>query len=235
MKLNQEEIEKLYQFTRQHFVEHYDLQTEIVDHLANSIETIWQKDLKISFDEALQIEFRKFGVFGFEDIVNQRRSALSKRYNKIVWANLKQFFTLPKVVLTFALIGILYQILSRISFSKDLILTLLIATAIMVLTKTYFNRKKQNLQFQKTKKKWLFQDCIANYGFVSFFLSVPFQLIQVVFNDDFLNNYHLFLLGFSVFFVIIALITYVILFEIPSKSEEHLKKTYPEYELSNNL
>ena len=42
MKLSAEQIERLYQFTRQHYVEYYDLQTELVDHLANAIEEQWQ-------------------------------------------------------------------------------------------------------------------------------------------------------------------------------------------------
>ena len=38
MKLTEEQIQQLYKFTRQHYVEHYDVQTELVDHLANDIE-----------------------------------------------------------------------------------------------------------------------------------------------------------------------------------------------------
>ena len=55
MKLSAEQIERLYQFTRQHYVEYYDLQTELVDHLANAIEEQWQQNPKLSFEEALQI------------------------------------------------------------------------------------------------------------------------------------------------------------------------------------
>ncbi|WP_320240732.1 hypothetical protein [Tenacibaculum sp. 1B UA] len=40
MKLTDQHIEQLYKFTRQHYVEHYDVQTELVDHLANDIEQI---------------------------------------------------------------------------------------------------------------------------------------------------------------------------------------------------
>ena len=40
MKLNEQNIDNLYKFTRQHYVEHYDVQTELVDHLANDIEKI---------------------------------------------------------------------------------------------------------------------------------------------------------------------------------------------------
>ena len=78
MKLSAEQIERLYQFTRQHYVEYYDLQTELVDHLANAIEEQWQKNPKLSFEEALQIEFKKFGVFGFMEVVEKRQVALNK-------------------------------------------------------------------------------------------------------------------------------------------------------------
>ena len=84
MQLTNEQIEKLYLFTRQHFVEWYDLQTELVDHLANAIEEQWQTNPKRTFDEALQIEFKKFGVFGFSDVVQERQVVLEKKYRKIV-------------------------------------------------------------------------------------------------------------------------------------------------------
>ena len=75
MKLTVEQIERLYQFTRQHYVEWYDLQTELVDHLANSIESQWAENPKIRLEDALQIEFKKFGIFGFMDVVEKRQAA----------------------------------------------------------------------------------------------------------------------------------------------------------------
>lgn len=53
MKIKSIQIERLYQFTRQHYVEWYDLQTELVDHLANAIEQQWQENPNISFEDAL--------------------------------------------------------------------------------------------------------------------------------------------------------------------------------------
>ena len=38
MQLTPAQIQKLYAFTIKHYVVHYDLQTELVDHLANGIE-----------------------------------------------------------------------------------------------------------------------------------------------------------------------------------------------------
>ena len=81
MKLTPEQIDRLYQFTRQHYVEWYDLQTELVDHLANAIEQQWQENPKISFEDALQLEPTKLGASGFMAVVATRQSALQNRHS----------------------------------------------------------------------------------------------------------------------------------------------------------
>ena len=48
-RVNETEIEKLYAFTGQHYVAYYDVQTELVDHLANAIEAQWAINPAISF------------------------------------------------------------------------------------------------------------------------------------------------------------------------------------------
>ena len=58
MKINIEQTNRLYEFTRQHYVEYYDLQTELVDHLANSIETQWQENPKIDFEDGFSRFFK---------------------------------------------------------------------------------------------------------------------------------------------------------------------------------
>src|SRR6185436_6113077 len=104
MKLIKEQIDRLYQFTIQHYVEYYDLQTELVDHLANAIEQQWQENPKISFEDALQTEFKKFGIFGFTDLVEKRRFALQEKYQKIALGYMNEFFKLPMIILTLTLV-----------------------------------------------------------------------------------------------------------------------------------
>ena len=101
MKLTTEQINQLYTFTRQHYVEWYDLQTELVDHLANAIEEQWQENPKLTFDQALQNEFKKFGVFGFMDVVEGKQRFLQKKYNQIVWSIVKTFFNILKRIRIF--------------------------------------------------------------------------------------------------------------------------------------
>ena len=122
MKLTTEQINQLYTFTRQHYVEWYDLQTELVDHLANAIEEQWQENPKLSFNEALQNEFKKFGVFGFMDVVEGKQRFLQKKYNQIVWTIVKTFFTLPKIMGTIGATGLLFLLLKSSQYNGDWVL-----------------------------------------------------------------------------------------------------------------
>ena len=119
MKLTKEQIQQLYSFTQQHYVEYFDVQTELVDHLANDIENIWSNKPAISFEEARTISFKKFGVFGFMDVVEARTNALYKKYWKLVWSYLLTFFKIPQIALTGLLFIIIYLILSEINIDLE--------------------------------------------------------------------------------------------------------------------
>ena len=227
MKITTEQIDRLYQFTRQHYVEWYDLQTELVDHLANSIEMQWQQNPKISFEDALQIEFKKFGIFGFMDVVEKRQATLNKKYNKIVWERFKEFFTVPKILISLFSFLLLFFIFRFYIYSKVTILIcffVILTSFWMGLFRQSRNQKKRN---KKTGKKWLFKEIIFGHGSAAGLSYIP---LQIVLNIDFNDN-----LGvlkatfFSLLIVSMALGEYIILVIIPSKAEHYLKETYPEY------
>lgn len=228
-KLNSEQIQSLYAFTRQHFVEWYDLQTELVDHLANAIEAQWQQHPNKAFDEALQVEFKKFGVFGFMDVVEKRQAALSAKYRKIVWKHFKNFFQLPEILGTLSASGILYLVLKWSIYSEIIFIGLLVIILIAVFLELYFNQRKLKQNQKETDKKWLFEDILMGYGQGFAILNLPLQTV-LHFRADFNNDYVL--LGVSFFIVALSLFQYVILVIIPNKAEEYLIETYPEYKLS---
>ena len=230
MKLNESQIEKLYQFTRQHFVEWYDLQTELVDHLANAIETQWQEFPNRTFDEALQIEFKKFGVFGFMDIVEKRQAALSKKYAKIVWSQFKNFFRLPQIIGTFSAVAILFYILKISLYSEIIFKVLSVILLTMFIVGIAISSRKNKKINEQTGKKWMFKEVIFGYGSIAGFINIPVQAL-VHFDSQINGNIYLFLA--SLFLVLLFLIEYVLLVTIPKKAEQYLKETYPEYEFSN--
>ena len=153
MKLKPSQIQQLYTFTQKHFVEHFDVQTELVDHLANAIEAHWKKHPKDTFETVLQLEFKKFGVMGFSELVEKKHNALYKKYWLEVWQVFKSYFKLPKIVMSLALIIILYYTLKIIPFKNYFIIATIISffiTLVFKLIKLYQN-KKMNTQ------KWLYE------------------------------------------------------------------------------
>ncbi|WP_146185045.1 hypothetical protein [Flavobacterium pallidum] len=114
MTLNDQQIQHLYDFTKQHYVEYYDVQSELVDHLANAIEAVMAENPTLTFDHALQAEFRKFGIFGFMDVIESRQAALTKKYHKMVWKHFVTFFKLPKIALSAMAVVLLFYVLKLI-------------------------------------------------------------------------------------------------------------------------
>ena len=228
MKLTTTQIERLYQFTRQHYVEWYDLQTELVDHLANSIELQWQDNPKIDFEDALKTEFKKFGVFGFMDVVEKRQLVLYKKYNKIVWKHFKEFFTVPKIFLTSALIFALFLVLKLVYF-YEIVFVVTVAVFLLMIPTLIFERKRLKERTKKTGKKWMFEEIISGYGSFSGILMFPIHFFNIFSNRSAAipNDYALF--GISLFLISLFLASYIVIFIIPSKAKQYLNETYPEY------
>ena len=231
MKLTLEQIQKLQEFTRQHYVEYYDLQTELVDHLANSIEQQWTENPKLTFEDALQVEFKKFGVFGFMEVVEKHQAALNKKYNKIVWQLLKTFFSIPKIIGTVSCIGIVFYLLKFFQQGVEIVEWFfigLIVIFIIGLTLIFRKNKRENLQ---TEKKWLLKEIIFGHSTLAGLINIPIQFALHLNGKDYQDCT---LWMFSFMLVVLCLITYIVLVLIPNKADDYLKATYPEYEIANN-
>lgn len=230
MKLSQDQIAHLYEFTRQHYVEYYDLQTELVDHLANSIEEQWQENPKLSFEAALNVEFKKFGIFGFMDVVEQRQIALNKKYNQIVLNHLKTFFTIPKIFGTILSIYFLYLYLINSQFTKGIITGIMLIEFITLIIGIVILAQKRKRHVLKTGKNWMLNEIIFGYSSMAGMSYLFFQLIPG-FDGDMKNEF--LIMVYSILIIVMLLLGYIILIVIPNKAEEYLKQTYPEYNLQN--
>ena len=232
MKLTQSQIDQLYTFTQQHYVEYYDLQTELVDHLANALETQWQENPKLTFDESLNVEFKKFGVFGFMEVVENRKAALYKKYNGLVWQHFKDFFGFPKLLLTI-LLSVLVFTIFKITDNKEIILLGFFG---VVFSFTIYgliqSRRQQQKNSKQSEKKWLFEEVINRYGNFSVIMFVPFNVVAQLYSSIpqlFKNDFYSWCL--SIILVMSSLYLFIVFKIIPSKTEEYLMDTYPEYKL----
>lgn len=224
-KVSEEQMEELFAFTRKHFVEYYDLQTELADHMANAIEDRWITDPDLDFAKVKEQEFKKFGIFGFTGIVEERQVALAKKYYKLMWGYFKEFFKLPRIMLTIIMVLIIYKTLE---FSIIPYMSILIAIVVISFFKLIIMWQKHKKKVKETGKRWLLEEIIVRCGgFITLFY-LPFQVFFRLI-DAKPNVTGMWVM--SVFLVAFALYQYTILYIIPSKAEEHLMATYPEYNL----
>ncbi|MHA7844348.1 MAG: hypothetical protein ACX93I_13595 [Winogradskyella sp.] len=229
MKLTQPQIQDLYAFTRKHFVEHYDLQTELVDHLANDIEAMWQDEPKLSFTDARDSAFKKFGIFGFMEAIEQKAKAMNKRYRSYLWKELKKWFEIPQILATIVLFLIFY-----VSFSSKIAGVLSAVFYGIIAVWTIYKNVRLNRQFIRRRKisnkKWMLEELIFKQAGITSLIVLSQVHHTLVVSDEFSMNIYA-IIGLSVVYTILLLLNYISFELIPNKAEELLNETYPEFSL----
>ena len=228
MKLSKEQIDQLYKFTRAHYVEWYDLQTELVDHLANDIEHIWKKEPKLTFDQAKNKAFKKFGIFGFSDVIEKRYNALYKHYWKMVWEIFKDYFKLPKIILTLLITLIVYTIFNAIP-DKDIFIYIYLAIHIAIIL-TFLIRKQIHINRKNkiTGKKWMFDNIITSMGGIGFIIYIPIQVFSHLTDLSWSLKNQIIV---SIVLTLFSIISYILVKVIPAEMIKKIGNQFPEYKL----
>lgn len=156
--LTTEQIQALHSFVRKHYVEYYDIEVELVDHLANGIESQWAEDNTVDFEIALDREFKKFGVYGFSDVVNHKEKSLYNHYTTLIFKEVLHFLHWPKIILTAGLYYALYLMIDYLSLSfdrRDVVSSFMIGTILLSLVYLIVEVIKVKRLNKLSSKKWL--------------------------------------------------------------------------------
>ena len=149
MKLNDEQIQTLFDFTQKKLVPYYDLQIELVDHLAANIEERMDQNKKLTFEKALQEVYKGFGIFGFSQIVREKQNQLTKKYKKLLWKEIVALFQWPQIVRMFALFALLFTLSNTVNLLYLRIAFVLIAISFLIYSLVQLRKN------QKPKKQLL--------------------------------------------------------------------------------
>lgn len=106
-QLTKNQIQELFAFTKAHRIRYYDLQSEVVDHLASAIENKWEENPNLPFQKALDEVYTGFGIYGFGKLEQEKREAIRRKITRSVWTFVKAYLTIPKIGLTLLLITLL--------------------------------------------------------------------------------------------------------------------------------
>lgn len=230
-KISPEETKKLFLFCHKHFVYHYDLQIELVDHLASAIEEQWENDPDLTFQEGLKVSFGKFGITGFSKIKAQKQKELSRKYNCLLWKYLIEYYRWPKMLLTICFticLSLVFQFVESIAFVLFPYFALLTVSALIY----YFKIAPKHLQIKTVPgKKFMLAEQLKQVQFATILLcQLPISILNITRYIDsyFIDNLWI-LVIVSFFTVSLNIILFGYFFYIPKKVKEHFMEYFSEF------
>jgi len=152
-QVTEDQITDLFAFVRRKRVRFYDLQVELVDHLATGIERIWAKEPEVSFETARDRVYREFGITGFAHVVDARMQSITKQVWREAWSFLLLQLQYPNILRTFLVCLIMSNVLVLTENPNFLSLALLFALVFFFVG--YWIRKpvwhKQKVRFIRSE------------------------------------------------------------------------------------
>ncbi len=225
--LSKEQIDRLFDFCEKHHVHHYDVQLELVDHLANAIEEKMNTDDHLSFETALTSVHAGFGVLGFARVVYSRFGALRRHYAKLEKKMFFSYFTWPKAAMTVCIFLLLMLPLRFFSGDQLSMFTQTILISIFILELYILWRSRKRIKKQK-KQLLLTQVAFYESWLGGFFLIQYFSLGRY---DVFNSSSHLKVVIIYAVMMLISILFFVSILayrEVTNQTYLLAQKQYPE-------
>lgn len=233
-KLTPEQIDELFDFCRKHYVKQFDLQIELVDHLAAAIEEQFGKDENISFEKALNNSFKGFGIYGFAKVKEQKQKALERKYRDLLIKYTFEYYRLPKLIFTLACTLVLFTAIQLIHNPFWIIIPYFFTLAGLILYYMYWLYPKHyKIKLEKGMSFMILEYLKDKQLIAALVLQIPIQSVNI----SNLMNYHLLghiipALIISFLLIFLTIFLYISLFVLPIKIREHFKEQFPQFILS---
>jgi len=222
--LTDQQIQRLFVFCEQHRVPYYEVQVELVEHLANAVEMVIAAEQEISFERALEKVHRNFGTRGFAPLVRQKRRLALVQSRRLFWRLFSTHFRWPKIIFFLMIVTLLYSVFSAHTGWIKWVFSLVMIGAISSIL--YVVILQQSLA--RTGRKFL----IVRFSWVTALLYMPFNVINIsrVFRDQSFINYtpaRLLIPGMSLFIGLFVILI-VAAWQTLSSIKASLHRDYPE-------
>ncbi|AHW61915.1 hypothetical protein SAMN05444285_11266 [Draconibacterium orientale] len=231
--LTKEETEHLFKVCENHDVPQYDLQIELVDHLASLVEQHWVEKPEDPFKYAVYKALQKFGPTGFQQVKQQKQRALTRKYNRILWHYLLEFYHWPKTLLTLALtlaVVLLFKIVHQLHWLFAIYILVLVCGNLIY----HLRYKSINETTPNSEKSFLLLNQLKHIQYFAMFLcqlpiwaNLPFQILE----KQSISMPTNFIILFPVAFFIVSstIVLFAYLFYIPQKIKQHFTQQFPEF------
>jgi hypothetical protein len=146
--IQQEQVDEIIAFCEAKGVTYYDVQVELVDHIADSIEELQKSNPALSFSDALHLAGKQFGNQEFAAIVKSKKRLIEKRMSRLIEREFLSFFTFPRIMITILLLGV--AITGPYLMNKNIIWTIIIA--VIPVGRIYYLHYGPNIEIRAIKE-----------------------------------------------------------------------------------
>ncbi len=227
-KLTPDQIEELHEFCYFQSVIHYDTQVELVDHLASAIENLWETNPTLSFQNALYQVSAQFGNHaGFVIIRQEKEKMLRKKYRRLLWKFVADYYKFPKIMVTMSLFLGIYTAL-RFTENDQWVLAPLVSLSWIFSIFYVFYYFPHKIKIKVSKGHQFMLNEINRTGIASkTFLLLNGSMFGIIRHPT-----HFSLTGSLVFSALVSLylvLLYSDCFFIPKKIHEHFEEQFPQF------
>lgn len=194
MKLTDEQIATLFAFIEKKNVDYYDVQIELVDHLATGIEEKLHDNPNLTFDNALKEVYQGFGIFGFSEFLQEKTLFVAQKIRKLYNQAIFSFFTFPKIIFTitlFSLFWLLNDILYEIWYMRFILSFLLLGMVVHIIVKkgrrTKIMRKKISEWHTHTLSSFAFTILVHNVLLQELLFKMLYEIMPFLLTITVLN------------------------------------------------
>jgi hypothetical protein len=182
MELTKEQILQIDSYLNACHITFEDVKKELIDHFATILEVKLAENPTINFQEELQQIHKNFGENGFKSLLDEKKNSITKQFYNSTFSELKQFFSIPKILTTVFLSLVLWKIM-ELSSDKVTFFTILSFVLIFLGFRLLFLINIRN----STKRHFLTLE-ITEHFFNSFYVFVMIFNFLVSTNSETFEN-----------------------------------------------
>lgn len=234
-KLIPEEIDELLTFIQRKGVIYYDVQIELIDHFACAIEKRWETEPQLSLEEALRAEFENFNRRDFNQIREAKEKALRKKYLRLQFHYIHEYFKLPKIVITIAITLTLFSAFALSgNFIKMYTLMVLVASISFYTYYSIFYKRNNRIELSEGKYLLLYnyyESVRARSIRIGSGLYILLILPNYIDKQQILTYQYLMSVQLLVAFLLtfIGIVVFAIVIYLPQRIKEDFTREFPQF------
>ena len=220
MKLTAEQIEYISNYIQSFDIKWYELQVELTDHFVSIMEEIWNDDEELTFHQVKYRAEQRFGKNYFKKVEEERTSILRKEYKRQQWRMVAEYLKLPKIIMSFLLVILVYRIsfyFEDVSLYIKILFGILLGSSAVLIFNWFRYRKVNGKRFLSLETAYIMNNS-----------SILFSYLAILFIKNFKTNFHenhLYFLPFC-FLWVLGVLLIITGRHLRSKVVSNIKKQY---------